>query len=151
MKANKDHTSANGQESCTYIALTITSLLTQLFDILQQYCVTHYTAANIITLKCIRTLIYLIAGDDFTVEQMCEMFKEAKVEEPNWLEVSSKLRLILYDRVSSSELYQVWSKHGPSWNKLIQALEKLDGYQQVVQQAKKKAGECDTWHFISIH
>ena len=80
------------------------------------------------------------------------MFKEAKVEEPNWHDVGSKLGLVLYGQVSSAELYQAWSKHSPSWNKLFQALEKLklDGYQKVAKQAKKKAGLCDACNFISF-
>ena len=84
------------------------------------------------------------------MEKMCETFKEAKIEEPNWLEVSSKLGLALYGHVSSAELYQVWSKRGPSWMKLFQALQKFDGYQQVAKQAKKKAGVCDACNFISF-
>ena len=96
------------------------------------------------------TLIYLTAGHDFTMEKMCETFKEAQIEEPNWLDVSSKLGLSLCGQVSSAELYQAWSKRGPSWNKLFQALQKFDGYQQVAKQAKKKAGGCDAWNFISI-
>ena len=97
----------------------------------------------IITLKCIRILIYLTAGHELTVEKICEMFKEAKTEEPNWLEVSSKLGLALCGQVSSSELYQAWCKHRPSWMTLFQALQKFDGYQQVAKQAKKKAGVYD--------
>ena len=100
-------------------------------------------ASTIITLKCIRILIYLTAGHELTAEKMCEMFKEAKIEEPNWLEVSSKLGIVLYGQVSSTELYQAWCKRGPSWNKLFQALQKFDGYQQVAKQAKKKAGVAD--------
>ena len=76
------------------------------------------------------------------MEKMCEMFKEAEIEEPNWQEVTSKLGLVLYGHVSSSELYQAWCKHRPSWKSLFQALEKLDGYQQVAKKAKKNAGEC---------
>ena len=84
------------------------------------------------------------------MEKMCETFKEAKIDEPNWLEVSSKLGLALYGQVSSAELYQAWSKRGPSWNKLFQALQKYDRYEQVAKQAKKKAGVCDAWNFVSI-
>ena len=88
-------------------------------------------------------LIHLTAGHDFTVEKMCETFKEATIAEPNWQEVSSKLGLVLYGQVSSTELYQAWcTKCGPSWKALFEALQKFDGYQQVAKKAKKKAGAC---------
>ena len=74
---------------------------------------------------------------------MCETFNEAEIEEPNWQEVSSKLGLVLYGHVSSADLYQAWRKRGPSWMTLFEALQKVDGYQQVAKQVKKKAGVYD--------
>lgn len=83
------------------------------------------------------------------MEKICETFKEAKIEEPNWHQVSSKLGLVLYGQVSSTELYHAWcTKSGPSWKALFQVLQKFDRYQQVAKLAKKKAGVCDLCNFI---
>ena len=84
--------------------------------------------------------LVLFAGCELTLATMCITFKEVQLEEPNWQTVSKKLGLDLYGQVSADELYQAWYKHSPSWEKLSQALERIQGYKEVAKQAKKKAG-----------
>ena len=82
----------------------------------------------------------MTAGHDFTVDEIRDTFKEALNEEPNWQKVSSNLGLDLSGQVSVTEFYQAWCKYDPSWEKLSQALEKFDEYQQVANQTKKNTG-----------
>ena len=70
---------------------------------------------------------------------MCGIFKGG-VREPDWQTVSNKLKLNLRGQVSVVEFYQAWCKLGPSWENLSLALGKLQGYQPVMEQVKKKAG-----------
>ena len=79
------------------------------------------------------------------MDEIRDTFKEAKIDEPNWQTVCTKLGLELPGHVSASELFQAWLKRGPSWQKLFMALGLFPEYQQVANLAKKKAGLCATY------
>ena len=102
-------------------------------------CFLFHVPLLIITGTVMETLICLTAGHNFTLAEMRGIFKGG-VREPDWQTVSNKLKLNLHGQVSVVEFYQAWCKLGPSWENLSLALGKLQGYQRVIEQVKKKAG-----------
>ena len=88
------------------------------------------------------------AGPELTATEVCNIFKEVGIEEPDWQTVGSELGLELYGHVSVAELYNAWCNCDPSWEKLSQALGKFPKYHEVAGQAKKKAGASDFFSFL---
>ena len=76
---------------------------------------------------------------------MVSAFSEAGMDVPeNWREIGEHLGLNLRGKLSAAEFFKGWqdkdlTDNKPSWKKLAQALEKMEGYQRVAVVARNKA------------
>ena len=76
---------------------------------------------------------------------MVATFSEVGVKAPeNWREIGEQLGLDLRGKLSAAEFFKGWQEKNlpnnkPSWKKLAQALEKINGYRDVAVAARNKA------------
>ena len=75
---------------------------------------------------------------------MRQVLSEAAIEAPDWKRIGEELGLQLRGHITASTFFEGWQAHESemSWERLTQALERIEGYEKVAKKAKEKTGIC---------
>ena len=87
-----------------------------------------------------------ILGKTLTEEAICSILHEAKISEPDWIQIAKGLHFQLCGVASSSTFFTQWHTFAlysvPSWKNLASALEKMGVKKTFAGKIRDKTGSA---------
>ena len=82
------------------------------------------------------------AGLELNADNVRRTLNEAGIKSPDWKKIGEQLGLQLRGHITKSIFFEGWQAHESemSWERLGQALERIEGYGKVAKKAKEKTG-----------
>ena len=92
---------------------------------------------------------------ELNADNVRQALGEAGIKSPDWKRIGKELGLRLKGCITASIFFEGWQAHKSemSWERLAQALEKMEGYGMVAKKARKKTGNlyCAIKNLIRAH
>ena len=82
------------------------------------------------------------AGLELNADNVRRTLNGAGITSPDWKRIGEQLGLQLRGNITTSIFFEGWQAHESetSWERLAQALERIDGYGKVAKKAREKTG-----------